>query len=211
MKTERILGVVLCVLMLSVTALAQEVFWEIKLHNSQNTDIFEREVSAYVDNGYVPLGVTYDGDELYILYVEDPDFGILAWSLEWYDNRDSTREAITANMEDGYIPTGVTYTGDMFYVLYAQVDSSADAWQLIPSGTNFQSVQQEIQPYVAQGYLPSGITALGDEYWTLLLHIPGTSRRRELRHQRSGQKENRLRRIRRRMAFEETTRVFPHE
>ena len=175
MKAHKIIAMLSCVLMLSTASFAQEVSWEIKLHNSENTDIFQREVSAYVDNGYVPLGVTYDGTELYLLYVEDPNFSMSAWSLEWYDNRDSISNGITTNMKNGYIPTGITYTGDLFYVLYVQTDSSADAWQLIPSKTNLQSVQQEIQPYIDQGYVPSGISLYGDEYWTLLLHTPGTT------------------------------------
>jgi hypothetical protein len=109
------------------------------------------------------------------LYVYDPDFGALGWSIERYDNREQIRGGITDSIEDGYIPTGVTYTGELFYVLYVLVESSADAWQLVPSGTNLESVRQEIQPYVSQGYLPVGVTSLDEEYWTLLLHIPGTT------------------------------------
>lgn len=175
MRAKIIISALLLLCLVSVGASGQTVSWEIKLHNSENTDILEREVSAYVDNGYVPLGITYDNVELYILYVYDPDFGVSAWSIEWYDNRETVRDGITANMENGYIPTGVTYTGDLFYVLYIQVDSSADAWQLVPSGTNLQSVKQEIQPYISQGYVPVGITLYGDEYWTLLLNIPDTT------------------------------------
>jgi hypothetical protein len=175
MKTKVFIGALLLMWMMSLAVYGQTVSWEIKLHNSDNGDILEREVSAYVDNGYVPLGITYDNVELYILYVHDPEFAVSAWSIEWYDNRESVRSGITTNMENGYIPTGITYTGDLFYVLYLQTDSSADAWQLIPSGTNLQSVKQEIQPYINQGYVPVGVTLYEEEYWTLLLNIPDTT------------------------------------
>jgi hypothetical protein len=169
------ISIALVALILSVPVFGQTISWEIKLHNSTNTDILEREVSAYVDNGYVPLGITYDDVELYILYVNNIDIDAYAWSIEWYDNRNDVQTGITNNMNEGYIPTGITYTGDQFYVLYIQTDSSADAWQLVPSGTNLQSVQSAIQPYIDQGYLPTGITSLDNEYWTLLLHIPDTT------------------------------------
>jgi hypothetical protein len=167
-----VIGVVLVVT--ACSAAAQSVYWEIGRH-STDIDLLESEVTTYVNNGYVPLGLTYDNVELYILYIQEWDFGLQAWSIEWYDDRDESQQGITDNMNNGYIPTGITYTGDLFYVLFVKVDSSARAWRLIPSGTNLQAVRREIQPVISQGYVPVGITAYEGEYWTLLLDIPDTT------------------------------------
>lgn len=175
MKIHVFISIFLMIFMLALSAFGQTISWEIKLHNSENLNILKQEVTAYINNGYVPLGITYDDAELYILYVHDPDFGVQAWSLEWYDNRNDVQTGITTNMNQGYIPIGITYTGESFYVLYIQISSSASAWQLIPSGTNLSSVQRAIQPYLDQAYLPVGITSLDDEYWVLLLLIPDTT------------------------------------
>ena len=175
MKQHVWISALLLVLAFAMPVFGQDVYWEIKLHNSDNTDILTREIDAYVDNGYVPLGITYDNVELYILYVYDTDIVVYDWAIEWYDNRNTVQNGITNSMNQGYIPTGITYTGDLFYVLYIQTDSSANAWQLLPSGTNLQSVHNVIQPYVSQGYLPIGVTSLENEYWTLLLRIPDTT------------------------------------
>lgn len=165
-------GLAVFIMLFALQTSAQVIPWEIKLHSTE-ISILEQEVTAYANEGYVPLGITYDDIELYILYVQDPVLGMQAWSLEWYEDRTEVQNGITDNMEYGYIPTGITYTGDLFYVLYIQVESSAGAWQLVPSDSNsLQSVQNAIQPYIDQGYIPFGITALEDEYWTLLLNVP---------------------------------------
>lgn len=163
-----------CVCGITVSASAQLISWEIKQH-STNVEELESEVTDYVYSGYVPLGITYNEDELYVLYVQDDSFGMQAWSIEWYDDWSKVQSGITANMEQYYIPTGITYTGELFYVLYIQVDSTASAWQLTPSTTDLQSVQDAVQLYVDQGYVPVGITAFNGQYWTLLLYIPNTT------------------------------------
>jgi hypothetical protein len=158
---------------------AQVISWEIKQHS---TDIatLEDEVTAYMNDGYVPLGITYDNVELYILYVHDPDVGAKAWSIEWYETRDDVQNGITSNMNQGYVPMGITYTGELIYVLYLMIESTATAWRLEPSAVDLQSVHDAIQPYVSQGYIPVGITAVEGEYWTLLLLIPDTTVQRWL-------------------------------
>ncbi len=174
MKKIVIVSVFVFVLMFSFHVFAQTVSWEIKQHS---TDIktLETEVTAYANQGYVPLGITYDNVELYILYVQDPDFGMEAWSIDWYKSDEDLQSGITEYMKNDYIPTGVTFTGDLFYVLYVQTDSSATAWQLLPSGTDLDDVQNTIQPYIKQGYLPVGVTALDGVYWILLLQVTDTT------------------------------------
>jgi hypothetical protein len=128
-----------------------------------------------MENGYVPLGITYDNVELYLLYISDPGFSAQAWSIEWYENRNEVQNGMTDNMNQGYVPVGITYTGDLVYVLYLMMESSVEAWSLIPSAMDLSDVHDAIQPSVRQGYIPVGITAYEGEYWTLLLRIPGTT------------------------------------
>jgi hypothetical protein len=162
------------VVMFSFNVFAQEVSWEIKQH-STDLETLKQEVTEYVNNGYVPLGITYDGNELYILYVEEPDLGMEAWLIEWYNNKDEIQKGITAKMNQGYMPTGITYSEDVLYVLYVKMTNSATAWQLVPSATNLKAVEKAIQPYVKQGYVPSGIAFYKNEYWTMLLLISNTT------------------------------------
>lgn len=161
-------------MLLASNAFAQEVAWEIKQH-STDLDALKKEVSEYTNNGYVPMGITFDGAESYILYLQEPDSGMEAWLIEWYNNRDEIRTGITAKMNEGYMPRGITYTGDALYVLYVKMKNPATAWQLVPSATNLQAVQKAIQPYVKKGYVPVGIAFYQKEYWTMLLLIPETS------------------------------------
>ena len=73
MKKLIILSLCVAGMIVASTTDAQEISWEIKLHTSDDINQFEREVTNYVNRGYVPLGVTYDDVELYILYVKDLD------------------------------------------------------------------------------------------------------------------------------------------
>ena len=160
--------------MYAINVSAQTVSWEIVKH-STDINTLKGEVTEYTNQGYVPVGITYDNVELYILYVQVEGLEIEAWWLGWYDDRDTIQKGITDKMNEGYVPTGITYTGDKFYVLYVKTKSSATAWQLVPSALNLNAVKQAIQPYIDQGYVPTGISKYGKEYWTLLLETPDTS------------------------------------
>lgn len=161
------------------SAFSQEVYWEITKH-STNVNKLRNEITEYMENGLVPVGISYDNTQLHILYIDAPELDASAWYIEWYDDTNSLQNGITNNMNQGYMPNGITYTGDLFYVMYIMVDNAATAWQLVPSATNLNAVRNAIQPYVSQTYLPVGITALGREYWTLLVRIPNTTVRRWL-------------------------------
>ena len=173
MKKLLSISLFVSIIVFSCSVYAQPI-WEIKQH-STTIEVLEDEVTEYMNNGYVPFGITYDNVELYLLYVYTPDFGAEAWSINWYDSWDEVENGITDMGNQNYIPTGITYTGEQFYVLYIQVENSATAWRLESSAVDLQSVHDAIQPYVSQGYVPIGITAFEGEYWTLLLKIPDTT------------------------------------
>jgi hypothetical protein len=171
---RKTLPLLFCLLALALMASAQTIRWEIKQHS---TDIksLESQVTAYMNQGYVPMGITYDNKELYILYVQDRGLGAEAWKIEWYDNRQSIKDGISGFLKKGYVPTGITYTGDQLYVLYVKTENNVTGWQLEPSGTSLSSVRKTVQPWADKLYVPSGITFWQDQYWTLLLKTPGTT------------------------------------
>lgn len=174
---KNVLHFSLCLLLCALSFQTFAQSWEIKLH-STDLDTLKEEVTDYMENGYVPMGITYDNVELYILYIEDSSVKATAWSIEWYESPTELKKAITSNMNKGYVPSGITYTGDLFYVLYIKMKSSVDKWLLTPSAQDLQSVHDAIQPDIDNGYVPMGIATYEDEYWTLLLHIPGTTIKR---------------------------------
>jgi len=173
-KIVLMMSVLFCVIAASAwQAAAQDISWEIKLH-STDLEKLKKEVTDYANQGYVPLGISYDNVELYILYVMAPDLGMTAWQLDWYQDLDELQKRLTSRMNNGYVPTGIAYAGDVFYVLYIQAENSATAWRLEPSAPDLDAVQAKIQPYIDKGYVPCGITEHEDEYWTLLLLIENT-------------------------------------
>lgn len=177
MKKSLCVSLFVILFSLSLSVCAQDISWEIKQHSPDN-ETLEAEITEYMEEGYVPVGISYDNVELYILYIHDPSVEATAWQIKWYSNQDTLQDGMTENMNDGYVPIGITYTGDLFYVLYIQMESSADAWYLIPSAQNLQAVEKAIQPDVSQGYVPMGIATYRNEYWTLLVRIPGTTIKR---------------------------------
>lgn len=171
---KKTIGLLCALIIIACHVSAQEIAWEIKKH-STDLNKLKTEVSEYTNNGYLPLGITYDDAELYLLYIHMPDSGLEAWLVEWYKDIDEMQKEITSKMNDGYMPRGITYSSDVLYVLYVKLENPATAWQLIPSATNLPAVQKAIQPYVKEGYVPVGIAFFKNEYWTMLLLIPGTS------------------------------------
>jgi hypothetical protein len=171
---RKAIGLAAALAALCLPAASQTVNWEIKLH-STNLKTLEAEVNGMMRNAFRPMGITYDNRELYILYIQDPDFAVSSWLIEWYSTLDELQKKVTANMRRGLVPMGVTFTGDKFFILYLETESTATHWQLEPSGTDLESVQSAVAPWSAQGYVPVGITFFRDEYWTLMLKIPGTA------------------------------------
>ncbi|MCG2814890.1 MAG: hypothetical protein L6425_02970, partial [Candidatus Aminicenantes bacterium] len=47
---------------------AQNISWEIRKHSTE-LESLKAEVTDFMRRGYVPMGLTYDDVELYILYV----------------------------------------------------------------------------------------------------------------------------------------------
>ncbi len=174
MKKSIAVSIVIVLIGLSLPVHAQKISWEIRLHSTDIT-MLEKEITAYTSQGYIPLGITYDNAELYIMYVQVPEFGLKAWYLEGYKTETELQNGITNTMNRGYMPTGITYTGEQFYVLYVLVDNSAQAWQLVRTKSGSDALQKALQPYVSKKYLPVGITTYGEAYWTLLLQIPNTT------------------------------------
>jgi hypothetical protein len=163
------------ILVASVACLhAESPFWEIKLHSTE-LEVLKAEVTEYCDAGLLPVGMSYNGNELYLMYIEATDLTIEAWLINWYDNETDLQYGINATMEEGYIPTGLSYIGEQFFVLYVKTENSAKAWQLVPSGVNLSAVKKAIQSYVDNGYVPSAVAFFDNQYWTLLLDTPGTT------------------------------------
>lgn len=171
---RKTLSLFFCLLALALMASAQTIRWEIKLQ-STDLDTLKTQVTAFLNQGYVPLGITFDNKELYILYIQAGDVDVEAWRIEWYDNRQAVNDGISGFLKKGYVPTGITYTGDQLYVLYLKMENNVTAWRLEPSGTSLSSVRKAVQPWADKLYVPSGITFWQDQYWTLLLKTPGTT------------------------------------
>jgi hypothetical protein len=152
---------------------AQNINWEIKRHNT-HLESLKAEVTDFMQQGYVPMGLSYDNVELYILYVKGLGQEVEGWLIEWYQNRDELLEGISGEMKKGYLPTGIAYVGDTIYVLFIHSKNTATNWRIEPSETDLRKVQEKIQPWVSQGYFPMDITANEDTYVTLLVELERT-------------------------------------
>jgi hypothetical protein len=179
MTKTRFITALLMILCVSVLLSAQTISWEVKKHNT-HLETLKGEVTAMMQKGFIPLGLTFDNVDLYALYVNNTGLDVQSWSINWYDSQSELQQGLSESLNQGFVPTGITYTGDRFYILYLETKSSADAWRMEPSERALSAVQNAIQPYVDRGYIPFGITSYEGEYWTLLLHVPGTAIKRWL-------------------------------
>ena len=154
-------------------ALAQ-IPWNLNAHSTE-IGAFKNEMSIMANSGWTPVGISWNNNQMFVLYLGGNPFNMSAWNLEMYNSTDKLQNGITANMNQGYFPTGISYLGNVFYVIFIKTGSNAQAWQIIPSNADLNSVQNAIQPYISQNYLPCGITRFGNEYYTLLVLIPDTT------------------------------------
>ncbi len=124
----------------------QTISWEIKKH-STNMTRFEAEVSGYVKRGCVPVGLTYDKREIYVMYLQGIEVEVSAWRMAWYDTVDGIREGINGKIAEGFIPSAITYTGDSFFVLFIKTPGQVLAWQIVPSSADLEDVGRKLKPY----------------------------------------------------------------
>jgi len=152
---------------------AQNIEWEIKSHSTR-LETLKEEVTANMQRGFVPIGLTYDNVELYILYIKGLGQEVEGWLIEWYNNRDELLEGISGEMNKGYLPTGIAYAGDTIYVLFIHSKNTATSWRIEPSETDLRKVQEKIHPWIDQGYFPMDITSNEGTYVTLLVALERT-------------------------------------
>lgn len=145
--------ILLMVLCMSLMLSAQTIGWEIKKH-STHLETLKNEVTAMMQEGFLPLGLTFNNVDLYVLYVNNTGLDVKSWSINWYDSQSEMQEGLTDSMNQGNLPVGITYTGDKYYLLYIETESPADAWRMQPSGRALDAVQAAIQTYLDRGYIP---------------------------------------------------------
>ncbi|MCU0241719.1 MAG: hypothetical protein MUF51_04785, partial [Vicinamibacteria bacterium] len=168
MFKAKILRAATIVTLWSAASYAQTIEWEIKKH-STNMATFTKEVSAYVNQGHVPVGLTYDKREMYLLYVRGLGIEVSAWQMDWYDSEDKITQGINGRIAEGYLPTAISYTGESLYVMFVKTPNQVQAWKIVASTLDLKDVEAKLKPYLAQNYIPAGITFYGKNYWTLLI------------------------------------------
>lgn len=124
------------------------------------TDVYslQQGITNYMDNGYVPMGISFaSGEELHVLYILS-HLRASAWQLveSELDLNDVSND-VQPYIYEQYIPVGISVFGGMYYTLLIQLQNSDPAnWTIQGYEDNSVLVSQSIDQKVNQGYVPFG-------------------------------------------------------
>jgi hypothetical protein len=142
----------------------------------QSTDVtqLKEEINTKVAEGYIPEGISYDGEELYIMYMTEPNTVLEEWSLDVFANNDELKAGLDKIMEKGYFPTGMTANGGNIFLLSTKEKGlKITAYSFI--NTTWETMENDLKSDFDEGYIPVAI-AVDEEgkYFVLMVTIPDT-------------------------------------
>lgn len=162
------IGLVALAVLSTTPAKAQMYYWEIFEHSS-NENRLQTEVTNFMENGFLPVGISFFRNKLTTFYLGKDILDASAWRIVPYASAGLLKSGIESMSESGYMPMGLSYTKGMFYVMFIQTSASFSRWAIIPSSLSLKSLKRKIRPYVKDGYIPFGLGSNRGQLLTLLV------------------------------------------
>ena len=147
---------------------SEQIAWQIIGHDIQQQGL-KTEIVKYANRGFVPMGISYHDQKLYVLYLHGEGLAIKGWNLEWYLSTEELSEGLNRNISEGFSPSGISDTGDLFFVLYIKTDGIQKSWNFVQTPLQPDKYGILMQPVLQESYIPVGITKLNGEYWSLVI------------------------------------------
>lgn len=160
-------------------AFAYRVTWEIdpcKVTDPALADV----VTANMEKGLIPVGMTFSGGAGYIFYADDPFFAADRWELVPYKTAKAFKAGLTEKMNADWTATALSYDKKRrtFYVFYINSKNAMDGWRTEVSAISGDALKKGISEWFHQDYFPVGLTVYKNQFVTLLAHFPDTSAER---------------------------------
>jgi len=100
----------------SIKGNTQITAWQL-VESEQDLQDVSNDISPYLDQNYIPVGITLYGNWYYTLLLQVPSTTAKSWYIEGYDNYESMKNTIQQNIEKTIIPFGYIDAG-VYNVLY---------------------------------------------------------------------------------------------
>jgi len=176
-KTIIDMFLVIGILLLATDLFAASVRWQLTAHPADFKKL-GGEMSAMVNKGYAPVGISLVDNHVYILYLDDPERPISAWKLNAYQSKEEWKAGLSRMMNQGYTPAGITSAKGTVLILYVKTKTAVNAWKTVASTITPQDVKKSITGYFEKDYVPVGITIADDDFVTLMARAPGAPARK---------------------------------
>jgi len=170
MKKLFLIGFWVFSILFSANLIAQDIECIIVEHSTEVAQL-KKEIKKYVNQGYIPEGMTYDGNQLYFMYLNESEINLTEWILEWYDDTDELETGMDEHTSQGFIPAAITAMDDQIYVLFTMEEGvEISGYSFIP--TSWETIEEDIEEDVNEGYIPVGIAVMNDgEYYVLMVTL----------------------------------------
>lgn len=143
--------------------------WDLQVH-SNDTDEAIDEISAWVEEGYLPVGLAYEpGRPVMVAYTQNINARISEVSLYTVEDLDRLGEEMSSILQSGLVPMGIARHDEGITFLLVRTAIPIRNWGLVTVPFNLVSIESEIDRREAQGYSAWGLSNYEDEAWILFL------------------------------------------
>ena len=127
-------------------------------------DRFEADVSQYVLDGYLPVGLDVSaGIGLSVLLVRTPDYQSTGWRIEEASSAADATAEFTELIRSGYLLMDVSLDGDRVIGLFSLTPAIVTGWRIAPSQRSFVAATRLVADHASEGFTAWGISARGAE------------------------------------------------
>lgn len=161
-----------CLVLISVNVFAQAIECIIEEHSTEAEQL-KADIRKNLELGYIPEGLTYDGNHLYMMYLKEPDVTLTEWSLEWYNAQDELEKGLSDKMNAGFYPTAISAVKGQIFVFYTKEEGvSITAYSFAP--VTWDTMEDDLAADIEEGFAPVGIAVMEDgQYFVLMVTMPG--------------------------------------
>ncbi|MFW5807374.1 MAG: hypothetical protein ACOCWU_06870 [Spirochaetota bacterium] len=152
--------------------------WAFAEHSFTDESL-RREISEFLRNGYVPVGMESEPDgTLRVLYALNTWFEFSNWAIQEFTELDNLNAEMSTVIQEGWLPMAMSATDDGLQVLFIETDVEIDAWQIAVGPLSVDSALSTLESWREDGYTPWAITlAPDDEVWYLFLETDAVPNR----------------------------------
>lgn len=144
------------------------------LVDHEMNDQMVAEISGFIRQGYTPVGLEVQDEEISLLYASTQELSFNRWIIREFTDLDNLNTDMSAFLLDGWTPMDISKTEAGLSVLFIKGDTGREllGWRIHEvSALDAREALQTLESYRDAGFVAYGVTIdrEDNEFWFLML------------------------------------------